>query len=152
MDLNCEVVEMPGGPSLCVHTRAPAEDLPKTFEAGFTAIAAYLGELGETPTGPPFTFYFNMDMEDLEIEFGFPVSKELPGKANIQPGKAPAGRAATCLHIGPYAELPSTYGRLMEWVQNEGLEPTGVMCEQYLNSPCDARREELKTQLSLFVK
>ena len=39
----------------------------------------------------PFAAYYNMDMSALDVEAGFPVSKNLPGKDNIKAGKIDGG-------------------------------------------------------------
>ena len=105
------------------------------FGKGYGEIVQYLEELGEQPIGPPFGAYYNMDMEDLDIELGFPVGRELPGRAHIQAGEIPGGQVATCLHIGPYSEMEPAYAALTEWIKDNGYEATGVVYELYLNNP-----------------
>ena len=58
MSHNCEIVEKAEQPVLSVRTRTPVGDLPAVMGQSFAAIGAYLGELGEHPTGMPFAGYF----------------------------------------------------------------------------------------------
>jgi effector-binding domain-containing protein len=111
------------------------------------AIEQHLESLGESPGGNPFVVYYNMNMEDLDLEIGFPVSTNLTGKGEIQPNEIPAGKYATCLHTGPYPELGAAYEALTHWVKEEGYEVSGVAYEFYLNDPNDTPPEELKTFL-----
>ena len=37
----------------------------------------------EQPSDAAFAAYYNMDMENLEVEMGFPVDKELAGNGEI---------------------------------------------------------------------
>jgi effector-binding domain-containing protein len=79
-----------------------------------------------------------MDMDDLDVELGFPVARSLPDKGEIEAGEIPAGRVATCLFIGPYSEMEPAYEALFEWMEENGYEGTGVSYELYLNDPREA--------------
>ena len=35
-------------------------------------------EMGKQPAGVPYAAYHNLDMQDMDVEVGFPVSKPLP--------------------------------------------------------------------------
>ena len=104
------------------------------------------------PAGPPFAAYYNTDRQDLDVEIGFPVSKTLPGKDDIQSSEIPAGKVATCLHTGPHSELEPAYSALTWYVKDNGHEPTGVAYEMYLNDPSEALPEELQTQIMFLLK
>ena len=78
------------------------QDLPQALGKAYGAIMQYLGELGMPPAGAPFVAYFNMDMQDLDIEIGFPVMQPLPGKGEVQASAIPAGKAAA---LPPYGTL-----------------------------------------------
>jgi effector-binding domain-containing protein len=123
------------------------ENLPKVLGESYAAIGQYLGILGEMPGGAPFVAYYNMDMQNLDIEIGFPVSHPISGKAHIQAAEMPAGKYASCLHKGPYAELRPAYEALTNFVNEHNLETIGVVYEFYLNSPVEVPQEELKTQI-----
>lgn len=98
MTHTCQAQEQPVQPTLTIRTRTPVDALPQIVGQAFGAVAQYLAELGETPAGPPFAAYHNMDMQDLDAEFGFPVSRPLAGRGEIQPGEIPGGLVASCLH------------------------------------------------------
>ena len=135
MSYQCEVKEQPAQKTLSIRTRAAVQDLPRLLEEGFGAIAQYLGKLGEQPSGPPFAAYYNMDMDNLDVEFGFPVARPLPGQDEIKAGEIPEGRVAACLYTGPYSEMEPAYDALAKWVEDNGYETTGVTYELYLNDP-----------------
>ena len=148
----CEVTERPAQPALSIRTRTPVQDLPQALGQAFGSIAQYLGQSGQQPVGPAFTAYYNMDMQDLDVEIGFPVSGTLPGAGEIQPSEIPGGKAATCLHVGPYSEVGPAYNALTQWIEENGYEATGVAYEMYLNDPSDTPPEELKTQIVFPLK
>jgi effector-binding domain-containing protein len=110
-------------------------------------IGQYLGVLNEVPIGPPFAAYYNDDMQDLDVAIGFPVARVLEGRDEIQAGELPGGRIATCVHTGPYSEIEPAYDALSAWVADQGLEPTGVAYEFYLNDPQTTPPEDLQTRI-----
>jgi effector-binding domain-containing protein len=152
MSYHCEVKEQPTQKTLSIRTRAAVQDLPQVFGAGYGKIAQYLGELGEQPSGPPFAAYYNMDMDNLDVELGFPVARQLPGQDEIKAGEILGGRVATCLYTGPYSEIEPAYTTLMKWIADNSYEATGVSYELYLNDPAETPPAELQTQIIFPLK
>jgi effector-binding domain-containing protein len=101
----------------------------------------FIGELGENPVGEPFVAYYNMDMQDLDIEVGFPVSRILPERGAIKANEIPSGDFASYLYIGPYADCGPAYEKLTAFVKEKGYEPSGVAYEYYLNNPAETGEE-----------
>jgi effector-binding domain-containing protein len=143
----CEIIDRPAQPVLSVRTRVPVQDLPQVLGKVYGEIWQYLGELHEAPAGAAYVAYYNMDMQDLDLEIGFPVLRPLPGKAAIQPGTLPAGNAAAYLFTGPYNQISHAYEKLNGWIQQNGYTVTGVAYEFYLNDPACTPPEELQTQI-----
>jgi effector-binding domain-containing protein len=149
MSNKCEIIERVAQPTLSIRTHAAVQDLPKLLGEVYGKIMQYLGELGETPGGAPFVAYYNMDMQDLDMEIGFPTLSPLLGIGEVQAGQIPAGKAATCLYTGAYNEIASAYNELSAWIATQGVQPTGVAYEFYLNDPEHTLPAELQT-LILF--
>jgi effector-binding domain-containing protein len=152
MSYKCKVKEQPSRATLAIRTRVSVQDLPQVLGRAYGAIAQYLGELGEQPAGPPFVAYYNMDMQALDIEAGFPVFRELSGKGDIQAGEIPGGKVATCLYTGPYSGIEPAYNALSQWMKENGYEATGVAYEMYLNDPEQTPPQELQTQIVFPLK
>lgn len=150
MSYSCEVKEQPTQKTLSIRTRAAVQDLPRLLEAGYGAIVQYLNKLGEQPIGPPFAAYYNMDMDNLDVEFGFPVARQLPGQDEIKPGEIPGGKVATCLYTGPYDKIEPAYNALMKWMEDNGYQGAGVAYELYLNDPRETPPPQ--TQIILPLK
>lgn len=94
----------------------------------------------------------NLDMQDLDIEIGIPVSKKLPDKGNVKASKIAEGKYATVVHIGPFDKMEPTYNALTKWIEDNGYEPTGVAYEIYIDDPAVTPMEELKTQIMFPLK
>jgi effector-binding domain-containing protein len=152
MSYDCELLKGSPQPTLSIRTTTPVQNLPQELGKAFGAIAQYLGALGEQPAGAPYVAYFNMDMDNLEIEIGFPVSKVLPDKEDIQSAEIPGGKSARCLYTGPYNQIEPAYNALTEWIKENGFEVTGVAYEFYLNDPGEVAPEELMTQIVFPLK
>jgi len=125
--------------------------LPQEIGRALAAIAMHLASCGEVPAGAPFVAYYNMDMQDMEVEIGFPVSRQLPGEGEIQSSELP-GKVATCLFVGPYSESRPAYDALTEWTEKQGYEPTGIAYEIYFDDPSQTPPEELKTRIMFPLK
>ena len=148
----CKVIQHPEQPVLSVRTTIPVEEMPTTLGRAFGAIMAQIESLGEYPEGMPFVAYYNMDMQALDIEIGFPTARSLPGQGEVQPSSIPAGPVATCEYTGPYEELSAPYEELRAWVVEHGYEPTGISYEYYLNGPDDAPPSGYKTRIVFPLK
>lgn len=152
MTYDCQLIELPHQDTLAVRSRTTVQNLPEVLDRAYGAIMQYLGELGEQPAGPPYVGYFNMDMQDLDVELGFPVARPLPGKGEVQPSEMPTGKAASCVHTGPYGEIEPAYAALSQWMQQNGHQPSGAAYEIYLNDPEDTPPEQLQTYIIFPLK
>jgi effector-binding domain-containing protein len=150
MQIECK--EQNAIPVLMVRTRANMATLPQVIGENYGNIMGYLNELGKQPADAPYTCYHNMDMEDLDVEMGFPVENGLAGKEDIQAGEIPAGKYVTAMYKGPYAGMQKPYDEMFAWMKTEGYEQTGVYYEVYYNSPKEVPEEELLTKIMLPVK
>jgi len=147
-----EMIETQEQPTLVLKTVTPVSELPKILGKAFMDIVTHIMELGEQPVGPAFVGYFNMDMEHLQLEIGFPVSKPLPGKGDILPGSIPAGKQVTCMYKGPYMEMPPAYAEIKQWIEEKGYTPIGTVYEHYYNSPDEVPESELLTKIVFLVE
>ena len=152
MTYHCELINQPARTTLSIRLRSAVKDLPEVLPRAYRTIGDYLDAVGERPGGPPYAAYFNMDMNDLDIEAGVTIAGELPGEGPIRPGAIPSGRAAACVHVGPYDDLPKAYEALGQWIAQEGLEPAGVAYEIYVDDPMEVPPETLKTQIVMPLK
>jgi len=152
MDFQCEVREQGAQPTLSIRTRTPIDGLPGLLGESYGKIAGFLAELGEEPGGAPFAAFYNMDMQDLDVEIGFPVKKLLAGKDDIRASEVPGGKLGYALHTGRYGDIAPAYEALTQYVKERGYEPTGVSYEFYLNDPENTPQDELETQILFPLK
>lgn len=134
-------------PTLVIRTRASVQDMPQVLGQAWGAIMHYAGPTGHQPSGAPFVAYHNMDMQDLDLEIGFPFAQKLEGEGEVLAGEIPGGKAAGCLHVGPYDQLRAAYEALGKWMEANGYTPRGVAYESYLNDPHTTPPDELQTDI-----
>ena len=152
MMFKIEVLEQKAQPVLAIKTITNMSELPKVIGDSYGKIMEYMAELGEQPADAPYTAYFNLDMENLNVEIGFPVSRTFPAKDGIQPGEIPAGKFVCVIHKGPYAEMEKPYNQMFKWMEENGYQSTGVYYEYYYNAPGVVAESELLTRIVMPVK
>ncbi len=147
MNDQCEIEKREARPVLVMQTHVSVQQLPQFLGRAFAAVIGHLGMLGEAPAGAPFVAYHNMDMQNLEIDAGFPVAHEVAGAGEIKPGFIPGGDAATCLHVGPYDQVGAAYEALTRFIAANGRKAKGVAYEFYLNDPTTVEPSKLETKV-----
>ena len=152
MDYEIKLLDLPAQPVLVMRTVTPVEKLPEFFGKAFGGVMAYLGELGEAPSGMPFGAYYNLDMQALEVEAGFPVASKLPDKGEIKCQEIPAGKFVSTIHHGAYDTMVPAYEALTEWAKANHFEPSGVAFEYYLNDPNEDPSIVAETEVRFPVK
>jgi len=147
-----ELKEQEAKPVLSIRTRTAMENLPQVIGKSYGKIMRYLEELGEQPADVPYTAYYNLDMQDLDVEIGFPVMKPLPGKGEIKSGEIPRGKYVSCMYKGAYSQMERPYNEMFKWIEENGYEQKGVYYEYYYNSPQEVPDHELLTKISVPIK
>ncbi len=151
MEVKVEVVETVEQPVLSIKIITSVDKLPMVIGESYHKIGSYLGELGKGPVDVPFVAYFNMDMENLSVEIGFPIAEIVPDKDNMKASSIPAGKKAIAIHKGPYEDMTKTYDEIVKWIAKNNLNPTGVVYEHYYNGPDEVPMSELLTRIVFLL-
>jgi effector-binding domain-containing protein len=147
MSYACKLENLPHGFTAYVRARTQVGGLPELLSQAYAEIESSVQKAGLKYSGPPYVLYFNIDMDDLDVEIGFPINKAFNGISKVKGGEFPAGRHATCIHIGPYPEIETAYKALSEWMQIQGVTPKGFAYEFYLNDPNETPEAQLETKI-----
>ncbi|MFA7562053.1 MAG: GyrI-like domain-containing protein [Methanoculleus sp.] len=137
-------------PTIAIRTATAVENLPALIGESYARMAEYLKELGELLSDTPYVAYHNTDMQHLDVEIGFPVSKVLPGKGDIRPGSLPEGSVVACMYRGPYRDMAPVYTEMASRIEEDGLKPVGTVYEHYYNGP-EYPESELLTMIVMPV-
>lgn len=147
-----QIVERKESPVLSIRYRTSVVELATGMGPIYGEIAAYMGKKNIPFAGPPFAMYYNMDMNDLDVEIGFPVAEAVTGEGRIAASKLPGGSFAIAKHTGPYTTIETTYNALTAFVKDKGVQPEDFMFEEYLNSPENTPSEKLETVIYFPLK
>jgi len=130
-----EILQKREQPTLFIRTITKVESLPALIGASYGKMAAYLKEIDAYLAEVPYVAYHNMDMQNLDIEIGFPTAIALPCRDEIQAGFLPAGKVVFCMYRGAYGEMEPVYGEMAKWIADNNYQPTGTAYEHYYNGP-----------------
>lgn len=139
--------------TLHVRLKTSVAGLNEAFDKNFALIESYLSEIGEQPAAAPYAAYYNHDMQNLDVEMGFPVAKALPGRDEIKAGIIPAFEQAVCgIHKGSYNSLDETYGQIYQYIADNNFEISGAHYDFYISNPDNTSENELITRIAIPVK
>jgi effector-binding domain-containing protein len=138
-------------PTLIIRKTTAIADLPGLIGESYHKIVGYLDEIGELMSDVPFVAYHNMDMQNLDVEMGFPVSRPFPGNDEVKPGIIPEGKVIFCMYRGAYAGMEPLYGEMSKWMTDNGYEPEIPVYEYYYNDP-EFPESEWLTKIVMPIK
>ncbi|MFC1943893.1 GyrI-like domain-containing protein [Chloroflexota bacterium] len=149
-----EVIERSAQSTAAIRTRASVNDLPGLLPRAYEELIRYLNGLNIPVSDPAYAYaaYYNMDMDDLDVEAGFPIDSQVEGSGDIMAGEIPGGRFATTIHTGPYDEMQPIYERPYDWIRQNGHEPAGAVYELYLNGPDNTPPKDLLARILIPLK
>jgi effector-binding domain-containing protein len=139
-------------PVVYIRTHTSIDRLPELIGESYSKIMNYMQEVGAQPSGEPYTAYYTLDMQDLDVEMGFPIGKPLPSRDDIKTRDILPGQVASFMYKGPYSGMEPVYGEMFAWIAKKGLKPQGVYYEYYYNSPQDVPESELLTRIAIPVE
>ena len=147
-----QIIQTEEQPALSISMTTRAKNLPRAVGDAMEKVVKYIRGRGEQPVGPAFIAYHNWDMENLQVEIGFPLIRAIQGEGEIVLRPIPAGKKASGFHKGPYSDISPVYDALAKFFQKKGDEATGVAYEYYYNSPDEVPPNELLTKVELLLK
>ena len=109
------------------------------------------------PMGEFFGLYLNSPQqvkeEELKWQVGFSVAREAAVASPLEKGEFTHTQVAVCLYVGPYENVGSAYGRIFEFIENNGYEAAGPIMEKYLDqNPQAVKPSDLRTEINVPVK
>lgn len=151
--MKIELIQQAEQFTLHVRLKTSVGGLNEAFDKNFALIESYLSEIGEQPAAAPYAAYYNHDMQNLDVEMGFPVAKALPGRDEIKAGIIPAFEQAVCgIHKGSYNSLDETYGQIYQYIADNNFEISGAHYDFYISNPDNTSENELITRIAIPVK
>jgi effector-binding domain-containing protein len=152
MAYTIEMKDRPAQQTVGLRTHSPVQQLPTLIPQTCDGVVQYLSQQGKPISGEAFVGYYNMDMENLDVEIGFTSAEPVPGNSKFTAGTIPGGKSASVLHVGSYAKLYEAHGALHDWMTKNGKESASGYYELYLNDPANTPEDQLKTEVFTLLK
>jgi len=139
-------------PVIYIRKRVNAADISQFMQDCYFELFTFLGKNGFGVADMPYAAYYNMDMEDLDVEMGVPVTEEIEVRGDIKYRVQNLGKVVTCIYRGAYSETFAAYNELKAWMTEKGFEQSAESYEVYLNSPQGVCEDELLTMIVVPMK
>lgn len=137
------------------------ETLPKNIlfsrqKMSIEEYCKYYGKLFETIAkehltciGAPIAIYHDEEFDPTgnDTEVAIPIAERVKGTRELAGGVCAKG-----VHKGPYSELPSTYAKIVQWLDKEGYKVVAPPYEIYVTDPEQTAPEEYVTEIYFPVK
>jgi effector-binding domain-containing protein len=133
--MDIAVTTIPEQPMLGKHAEVAPAELPEFFGRAYGEVFAELGRQGVATVGPPVALYDASVGATADVTAGFRTPVKVSAGGGLVAAVMPGGRVVEVIHEGPYDALESTYGALMEWFAENGVEGGPVMWEEYVAGP-----------------
>lgn len=145
------LLEQPEQHVLSIRTTIHFNDYPNTAKQAYGAIMEYAARNGLMLSGGPFVCYHNADLENLDVEMGFPVAKPVLGNGDITGYTIPAQKAVSGIFLGAYTDTDPLMMEIIKWIAEHGYEQQGQIFNYYLNDE-NRPAAELLTQIVVPIK
>ncbi len=126
--------------SIYVRPCEGVDRIPAMIQDGYIGLMSN----GVTPTAPAFSIYHDPEFkpEEFDYEIAYPVPEgtpplETPAGRKFSERVVPGGKLGVLVHRGPYEDMDEAYGRIGQWITDNGLQIAGPPQEAYLTAPDD---------------
>ena len=139
-------------PVIYIRRRVNAANISQFMQDCYFELFTFLGKNGLGVADMPYAAYYNMDMNDLDVEMGVPVLEEVEVTGDMKYRVQNLGKVVTCIYRGPYSGIFDAYNELITWMGEKELEQVAESYEIYLNSPLGVSEDELLTMIVIPIK
>ncbi len=158
--------ELAPQPVLVVRRRVKRSDIAGTIAEALPHVFIYAEQHGIALAGLPFTRYIDVGPGLVTMEPGMrvaasgqpsiavdPAWTQTSGETSVFSGTLPGGSVASTIHMGPYDRLSDAYAAIEQWMEAQGLMPSGPPWESYLTDPAEyPDPKDWKTEVCWPVK
>lgn len=127
------------------------DSYPKTAEQAYRKIKEFAEQKGIVFSGSPFVCFHNADLENLDVEMGFPTANSVVGNGEILGHTLPAQKVVSGVFLGAYEDTDPLMMDILQWIKDHGYEQQGEIYNYYLNDE-NRPASELLTQIVVPIK
>lgn len=136
---------------LSIRSTIHFDSYQKTTEQAYRKIKEFAEHRELLFSGCPFACFHNANLENLDVEMGFPIAKSITGNGEILERIIPAQKAVSGIFLGAYEDTDPLMIEIIQWIKENDYEQQGEIYYYYLN---DESRPacELLTQIVVPIK
>ncbi|MGA9275533.1 GyrI-like domain-containing protein [Ilumatobacter sp.] len=144
-----EIVEVEPRVTASVRAVVSMSEIREFFDRSFGLLAGVIERQKLTITGPAFALYRGEPGETADVELGFETDPQPTPEGDVTVGRLRGGRVARTVHVGNYDNLATSWQRLRDWIDDQGLSAAAEFWEVYLTEPTpDADPDDMRTELN----
>lgn len=129
MDYRVQVKQFDATSTAVIRGRVRKEELSKFVPAACGEVWSFARSASLPKPGRHLALYLGDEQGSVEV--GAEVVERFEGSDRVQCSQLPAGRVATAVHLGPYAQLGEAHAAIREWCSQHGYRLSGVSWEIY---------------------
>ncbi len=135
-----------------IRRKVPVDALQPYFAEVLPRVMGWLTHNKVKPASMPVAVWHGMNPETgvADVQAGAFVPKAIESDGDITPATTPGGEALKLVHVGPYAKMSASWGRVFEHAKSLGKTP-GLGWEIYVDDPGEVDESELKTEIYLSI-
>jgi len=123
-------------PVLVMKRRMKQSEIALNLGEMFGRVFQYTQQNGLALAGAPFARYLEMGPGLMTVQAGLPlVAAPASAAEDLAVDTLPGGLAAIAVHAGAYDTLRDTHAAIQEWIEAQGLTPSGAPWESYVTDP-----------------
>ncbi len=137
------IYEQPEQHVLSIRKTIKFSDFPNIAQQAYEQIEAYVKQKSLLVSDCPFVCYHNSDLENLDVEMGFPVAKQVSGNGEIKGHTFPVQKVVLGIFLGAFEETDPLMLEILQWIKTHGYEQQGSIFNYYLNDGDRPASEQL---------
>lgn len=149
------IVNVPSMNTMVATTSGSMATVKSRFDSLFSRVIKAISDQSLQITGPPFSYYFDLDHETqmVTIYCGVPIKYHGEAQGIVRAVSFPSFKAVKAIHTGPYEELPESYQKMMAYIRKNNLKPTLEVWQFYLTDPkIEPIMTSWKTEIYMPIK
>jgi len=146
-----EIKDIDAVKGIIIAANVPVNELSAKMGEMYGQLFAFMQANNLEESGAPFAVYYSYDPEgNSEFETGIPVASAPKTDGSVEYKEYTAVKALATLYTGSYDNFMPAYMEIMEYIEQNNIQTTGVSWEVYLTDPEQMKDPNLNQTMIYF--